>query len=113
MNIKYTGNVSGLWYVTINAISASVLLLSLPLFFHLRWRLQQGKAINFCKLEILIIRMSKFFIKVVYIYTYINREDKLIKIFLPVRNGRKYNGGKRNGNQASLNIFVYLTLKYL
>ena len=55
MNIKYTGNVSGMWYVTINAISASVLLLSLPLFFHLKWRLQQGKAIKFCKLEILII----------------------------------------------------------
>ena len=55
--------------------------------------------------------MSKFFIKKQY--TYINREDKLIKIFSPVRNGRKYNGGKRNGNQASLNIFVYLTLKYL
>lgn len=55
--------------------------------------------------------MSKFFIKKQY--TYINREDKLIKIFSPVRNERKYNGGKRNGNQASLNIFVYLTLKYL
>ena len=60
--------------------------------------------------------MSKFFIKrsmYIYTYKYINREDKQIKIFLPVRNGRKYNGGKRNGNQASLNIFVYLTLTYL
>lgn len=42
-------------------INATILLFSLPLFFLLKWGLQQDKATKFFKLEILKIRMSKIF----------------------------------------------------